>query len=84
MRLDGSLSYCYFVIHLHAQQADFHIPKSYIIPFLLCMCVFVALFCRQVPFAFNGRFYPRKRVVSLRSLSSTFTVSGVKITWPQD
>ncbi|XP_030855216.1 carboxypeptidase A1 isoform X1 [Strongylocentrotus purpuratus] len=61
-------------------QTDLYIPKSYVIPFLLCLCVFLAIFCRQVPCAFNHRFYSRKRVVSLRSLSSTFTVSGIKIT----
>ncbi|XP_072163146.1 carboxypeptidase A4-like [Diadema setosum] len=72
-------------IELHEQyhrnsQTDLYIPRSYIIPFLLCVCVFLAIFCRQVPCAFNPRYFSRKRVVSLRSLSSTFTVSGIKIT----
>nr|XP_054758750.1 carboxypeptidase A1-like isoform X1 [Lytechinus pictus] len=64
----------------HLGQTDLYIPKSYVIPFLLCLCVFLVIFFRQVPCAFNHRFYSRKRVVSLRSLSSTFTVSGIKIT----
>ncbi|XP_038076949.1 carboxypeptidase A2-like [Patiria miniata] len=61
------------------EEPEFGLPFGYILV-AITFCLFVLMLCHQYkPYGFH--FYQRKRVVSLRSLSSTFAAaSGIKMT----
>lgn len=66
--------------HYHSlEQPELSLPKSYMFPVLAVSVLLLVIFHRHLPVSLRG--YQRRRVVSLRSLSSTFAAGGgVKIT----
>ncbi|PIK33128.1 putative carboxypeptidase A1 isoform X1 [Apostichopus japonicus] len=63
------------------EQPEFGLPRSYMVPMVAVSMLLLVIFHRHLPASLSFRGYQRRRVVSLRSLSSTFAVgSSVKIT----
>ncbi|PIK55134.1 putative carboxypeptidase A1 isoform X1 [Apostichopus japonicus] len=63
------------------EQPEFGLPRNYMVPMVAVSMLLLVIFHRHLPASLSFRGYQRRRVVSLRSLSSTFAVgSSVKIT----